>query len=265
MAFLKFFLQLREILILMFCILCSTFLLIFNDNDPDAPFRIVAINLIGSIGESVQAGSDYFRLTNKVEELRKENAELALKNTQMEDAMLENIRLREMLEFKEQAIWRLVPVKVIGQNPLSILNGFLLNEGSTKNIIKSDAVINSEGLVGKIIDVNEDFSICQILLDRNSKVSAKIQRNRELGIISWDGGARLKLLYVAKTIKVLIGDVVISSGYSQIFPENIKIGVVVNVSLDTDDLFQEIIVQPSVNFSRVEEVFIMKGGNKIAD
>ena len=56
-------------------------------------------------------------------------------------------------------------------------------------------------------------------MDRNCKVSAKIQRNRELGIVAWDGGAQLELLYIAKTIKVLKGDVIVTSGYSQIYPE----------------------------------------------
>ena len=95
-------------------------------------------------------------------------------------------------------------------------------------------------------------------MDRNCKVSAKIQRNRELGIVAWDGGARLELLYIAKTIKVLKGDVIVTSGYSQIYPENIKIGIVVDLSLDTDDLFQEITIKPAVNFNQIEEVFIVK-------
>ena len=139
------------------------------------------------------------------------------------------------------------------------MNSFLLNQGSLKNIEKDDAVLTSEGLVGKIADVDDEFSTCQILLDRNCKVGAKIQRNRELGIIAWDGGTQLKLLYIAKTIKVLKGDVIITSGYSQIYPENIKIGVVVDVSEDTDDLFQDITVKPSVNVNQIEEVFIVKG------
>ncbi len=56
---------------------------------------------------------------------------------------------------------------------------------------------------------------------------------------------------------------IVTSGYSQIYPENIKIGLVKDVSLDTDDLFQEITVKPAVNFNQIEEVFIVKG--KVAD
>ncbi len=265
MLFSNFFVQLRDIFTLAICVLCSIFLLIFNDNDSGLPFRTIAFNTVGEVGKVVQESAAYFKLSKKIEKLRKENAELSYKNTQLQDALLENMRLKKLLDFKETANFRLIPAEVIGHNPLSILNGFLLNEGLKQGIEKLDAVLTAEGLVGKIINVDNDFSICQILLDRNSKISTKVQRNRELGIIAWDGGRQLKLLFIAKTIKILIGDVIITSGYSQIFPENIKIGIVINVSLDTDDLFQEIIVQPSVNFNRIEEVFIVKGGIPVAE
>jgi rod shape-determining protein MreC len=112
--------------------------------------------------------------------------------------------------------------------------------------------------VGKIVRVDDNHSICQILLDRNAKVSAKIQRNRELGIVAWDGGNLLNMQYIAKTIVVQRGDVVVTSGYSQIFPENIKIGVISDVSLEVEGLFQNISIQPAVNFTQLEEVFIIK-------
>ena len=102
-------------------------------------------------------------------------------------------------------------------------------------------------------------------MDRNSRISAKIQRNRELGVIAWDGGTQLKLLYLANTIDVLVGDVIITSGYSQIFPEDIKIGVVIEVGRDTNSLFQEIIVQPAVDFNQLEEVHVAKMKSGVSD
>ena len=60
------------------------------------------------------------------------------------------------------------------------------------------------------------------------------------------------------TIDVKIGDIIITSGYSQIFPENIKIGVVIDVVRDIKDLFQEVTVQPSVDFNQLEEAHIVK-------
>lgn len=261
MPIFNYFAKLRDVFVLAICILISMLMLVLNDHDPEMPFRTIAYNTIGNIGKVLQETGAYFRLAKKVRELNKKNAELAFKNMQLQDALLENIRLRKLLEFKERNTFELIPAEVIGENPLSILNGFLLNQGIEKNIIKDSPVLTADGLVGKIADSNNGFSTCQILLDRNCKVSAKIQRNRELGIIAWDGGAQLTLLYIAKTISVIKGDVVETSGYSQIYPENIKIGVVLEVQDETDDLFHDITVKPSVNFNQVEEVFIIKGEN----
>jgi rod shape-determining protein MreC len=258
MPIFNFISQLRDVFVLAVCILFSLLLLIFNDEDPKMPFRTIAYNTVGAVGEILHDTGAYFRLTQKVKRLNKKNAELSLQNAQLQDALLENIRLRKMLEFKKRNSFELIPAEVIGQNPQGIINGFLLNQGSEKNILKDDAVVTAEGLVGKIAEVSGGFSTCQILLDRNCKVSAKIQRNRELGIISWDGASQLKLMYITKTIDVIEGDVIITSGYSQIYPENIKIGVVVNISHDNDDLFQDITVKPAVNFNQTEEVFIVK-------
>jgi rod shape-determining protein MreC len=199
-------------------------------------------------------------LTEENKVLRRQNTDLAYQNMQLQDALLENLRLRKLLGFREKSQLQLTAAEVIGQNPHDIVNGLLLNAGRERGIQKSAAVLTADGLVGKIINSDNNFSVCQILFDPNSRVSAKIQRNREFGVIAWDGGNQLKLLYIAKTIKVHVGDVIITSGMSQIFPEHIKIGVVIDVSIESKGMFQDILVQPSVNFNRLEEVQIQIEG-----
>lgn len=257
MRIFKFFTQVRDSVILAVCIILSFTLLIFNDSEQVSPVRDIAISTVGKIGEMVYQVNSYFRLSEKNQDLRKENARLAFHNAQLQDALLENIRLRQMLQFRNESELNLSAAEVIGKNPLSILNALVLNAGTEQGIKNSATVLTSEGLVGKIINPGSNKSLCQILLDRNSRVSAKIQRNRELGVIAWDGKYNLNLLYIAKTIKVLVGDVIVTSGYSEIYPPNIKIGVVIDVSLETDGLFQHITVKPAVNFNRLEEVFIV--------
>jgi rod shape-determining protein MreC len=248
----------RDALILAICLFLSFVLIFLNDRDPGNPFRLVIYNSVGLLSGYFFKIDSYFDLKDELTRLRRQNMDLAYKNMQLQDAFLENIRLRKLLEFKERSTFQLVTAEVTGFNPHQIFNGLILNEGRKRNIKKRDAVLTAEGLVGQIVRVDNNNSICQILLDRNSRISAQIQRNRELGVIAWDGGVNLKLLYVAKTIDVLTGDVVFTSGYSKIFPGNIKIGVVIDVSKANEGLFQDIVVQPAVNFNRLEEVFIVK-------
>lgn len=253
---LNFIIEIRDAFVLVICILLSFLLMITTDTDSGGPFRSIAMNSIGYFGQAVYRVQAYFDLSEQNKTLRRENTTLAYENLQLQDALLENLRLRKLLGFREKSQLQLTAAEVIGQNPHDIANGLLLNAGEDRGIRKSAAVLTADGLVGKIINSDNSFSVCQILFDPNSRVSAKVQRNREFGIIAWDGGNQLKLLYVAKTIKIYVGDVIVTSGMSQIFPENIKIGVVVDVSLETKGMFQEILVQPSVNFNRLEEVQI---------
>ena len=251
---LNFIIEIRDAFVLILCILLSLILMISTDKDQAGSFRSVALDLVGGIGQYIYQAQSYIGLSEENESLRIQNADLAYKYMQVQDALLENIRLRKLLGFREKSQLNLTAAEVIGENPHDIVNGFLLNAGFDRGLYQSAPVLTADGLVGRIINVDNDHSICQILLDPVSRVSAKIQRNRELGVIAWDGGKNLKLLYIMKTIEVYVGDVIITSGMSQIFPENIKIGVVVRVSQDKTGMFQEISVQPSVNFNRLEEV-----------
>jgi len=258
---LNLFIELRDAIVLVICILASLVLIVLTDHDPAGPFRQVVYTAVGSFGGMLYRTGAYFRLEEEVHQLRQENAMLAFENAQLEDALVENLRLRKLLGFKESSEFELIAAEVVGQNPHDIFNGLILNEGSDRGIEINDAVLTADGLVGKISLLDNDYAVCQVLLDRNSRVSARIQRNREQGIVAWDGGAELELLYVAKTIDILVGDVVVTSGYSQIYPPDIKIGLVTGVSKDNEGMFQKISVSPSVNFKRLEEVQIIKSQN----
>jgi len=257
---LNFIIEIRDAFVLVICILLSFLLMITTDKEAGGPFRNIAMNSVGYFGQAIYRFQSYFDLDDQNKILRMQNTDLAYKNMQLQDALLENTRLRKLLGFKERSQLQLTAAEVIGQNPHDIVNGLLLNAGSEGGIRKSAAVLTADGLVGKIINSENNFSVCQILFDPNSRVSVIIQRNREFGVIAWDGGNQLKLLYIAKTIKVHVGDVIVTSGMSQSFPENIKIGVVTDVSLESKGMFQEILVQPSVNFNRLEEVQVQIEG-----
>ncbi len=261
---LNYIIEIRDAIVLIICVLLSFLLMITTDNASGAPFRNIALSSIGYLGKTIYQIESYFNLSEENRILRQQNAKLAYENMQLQDALLENLRLRKLLGFREKTQLKLTAAEIIGHNPHDIVSGLLLNAGKEMGIQKSAAVLTADGLVGKIISADDNFSVCQILLDANSRVSAGIQRNRELGIIAWDGGNQLKLLYIAKTIKVHVGDVIITSGMSRIFPENIKIGVVVDISLENEGMFQEILVQPSVAFSKLEEVQVQIKGVLIA-
>ena len=218
--------------------------------------RSSTLTIFGTMQEQVDDASSYFGLEEENRALRKENTRLAYENHQLQDALLENIRLKKLLQFEYKVNYELIPAKVIGNSPQNLITGLLLSTEELHKIEKNAAVMTSEGLVGKIVKISGDYAICQIMLDPNSRVSGKVQRNRQLGMIKWDGANGLLLDHIPNTVEILVGDVIFSSGYSQIYPANLKIGVVNSVETNTNDLFKTIYVTPAVNFNKLEEVFI---------
>jgi len=231
-------------------------LIVSNDSGIVEGIRSSSLTTFGIIQEKIEVAGAYFNLNKKNSVLRKENTRLAFENYQLQDALLENIRLRKLLQFKYKVNYKLVPAKVIGHSPQDIVTGLILASEEIVDIANNAAVMTADGLVGKIVKVSNDYAICQILLDPNNRVSAKVQRNRQLGMIKWDGANGYLLDHISNTISILEGDVIFTSGLSQIYPANIKIGVVTGVELNEQSLFQTILVTPVVNFNRVEEVFI---------
>jgi len=227
-----------------------------SDNKVVEGMRSATLSVFGTAQEQIDNVSSYFSLEEENRELRKENTRLAYENHQLQDALLENIRLKKLLQFEYKVNYELIPAKVIGYSPQNMVTGLLLSTEEIRKIHKNAAVMTSEGLVGKIVKISSDYAICQIMLDPNSRVSGKVQRNRELGMIKWDGANGLLLDHITNTVEILVGDVIFSSGYSQIYPPNLKIGVVNSVETKTNELFQSIHVTPAVNFNKLEEVFI---------
>ena len=118
-------------------------------------------------------------------------------------------------------------------------------------------IITDAGLVGRVVTASGGYAIGQILLHKDFRASAKVQRGRVDGILVWEGGTTLALKNVAKTLDVQVGDAVITSEYSSLYPAGIKIGVVSKTHQSPGALFQTVEITPGVDFSRLEEVFVV--------
>ena len=239
--------------------------LLMNLNDPYTlrSLRIVVLKTVSWVN-TVKNKLNY--LENLKEEnkgLRKQNVELALQNEQLHEAMLENIRLRRLLRFKERSSYQLIAANVIGSGQEQTVQSLILNVGSREGVQKNMPVVTDRGLVGKIIAANPHQSLAQILLDRNSLVSVRLQKSREVGVIGWSGNFWLDLNYIPRDVPVELGEVVVTSGLSRIYPAGIKVGIVAQVIENQYELFKEIRVKPAVNFNRLEEVFIIAATDSV--
>ncbi len=194
--------------------------------------------------------------------------ELTLENSKLKEERSENSRLRALLEFRSELRYQVIPGEVVAAEPNRPpgRGSVIINKGQDQGIKRNMPVVNLHGLVGKIQQVFPHRSSVQLMPDPNFRVSALDQRSRVFGIIKPHSGPGLilKLDNVPSGEDVRTGDEVVSSGLGGIFPAGIRIGVVSGVEEQTlskaspySGVFKEIKVKPSVDFSSLEELFIL--------
>jgi len=253
----EFLFLFKEYLVVGVLLAVSVILLAMNDGSQIRTIRSLAVVSVGMLQDAVGIIPNYFDLRRENQVLRELNVTLADEVNRLREARLENLRLRRLLGLKVRGEFGFVAANVIGKNLQLLRNTVTLDAGEWNGVHTDMPVVTENGLAGKIVATSGRFAVAQILYNKDIRVSAKIERSRVDGIIRWEGGPTLVLQDVAKTLDVRTGDVVITSEYSSFFPPGIRIGVVVSASGAEGSLFQSIEVGPAVDFSRLEEVFVI--------
>lgn len=249
----------KEYIVLAGCIALSAHLLAQNDTSQIRDIRSIAIVMVGVVQDAFSFVPAYLSLKQENSVLRERNMSLANEVSLLRESRLENIRLRRLLGFKERAQFRYVGAKVIGKSQQALRTTITLNVGEHEGVKPNMAVVTDEGLVGKIAATSKGYSVAQLLLHNDVRVSAQIERERVDGIVYWSGESDLlHMKNVPRSATVKEGDVIITSPYSSIFPPGIRIGVVAHVAIEQGALSHTITVAPAADFSRLEEVFVIQ-------
>ncbi|MGI6308038.1 MAG: rod shape-determining protein MreC [Dethiobacteria bacterium] len=205
---------------------------------------------------------EYSKVLEENKRLKDELAAEQNLRSQLMELRKENHRLREMLGFKEQTAYTLLPAEVVARDPSQWFETITINKGYVDGVQKDMAVVTSQGLVGNVFFVSQNSSRVLMLTDSRRAVGALVQRSREPGFIGIIEGypekkGFLRMSNLSPEANIQPGDVVISSGLGGVFPKGLVIGHVVEVGQDQYGLLQQAIVCSAVNFNRLEEVFIV--------
>lgn len=186
-----------------------------------------------------------------------ENRKLLNEIASQQEMALENGRLKKLVEFNAPLEGKKIIAQVIAQDISPEFRMLRLNKGSEDGVEVGMAVIALEGIVGRVIRVSK--SVCDVvsLLDSSSAIDALLQRNRVRGVIEGQGGNTLALKYLRRTDDVQEGDVIVSSGIGGLFPKGLSIGKVASVKKKNYGISQQVEVNPTVDFNRLEEVTII--------
>lgn len=152
--------------------------------------------------------------------------------------------------------------KVVNNTVSNPINYITIHRGSANGIQRNMGVIGPSGVVGVVRSVSENYAVVLSLLSkgRNFGTSARLSQSKEIGTVRWYGGdAGYALLEdVPKSVRLVKGDTVVTSGYSALFPENIPIGYVESYSLpDKSSTSYSIKIKLATNFYNLQYVYVI--------
>ncbi|MEJ2199419.1 MAG: rod shape-determining protein MreC [Desulfuromonadaceae bacterium] len=196
--------------------------------------------------------------TRDNERLLVENRQLRAHLAQLKEIQLANERLQALLAFREQQALQALPAQVIGEDATSWFRTVMIDKGETDGVQEGMPVVVAEGVAGRVIRVADHQSRVLLLTDASSAVAALVQRTRSRGICRGQGEG-LSFDFALREKDIQIGDQVITSGTGGVFPKGLPVGRVARVAREEYGLFQEIEVEPAVDFSRLEEVLVLLG------
>ena len=250
------------------------FLVLRNSNDIS-----LAENGIGSLFSRVQ--SVFTGATNGIrnftsrwhnyDTLEKEYNELNLKYQQTsleldaaKEATMENERLQTLLDARSR-YESLDPIyaKVIARAPGQWFETFSINRGKNDGVTSGMAVVNGDGLIGRVYEAGLNYAKVICVIDTRSSVACMVQSTRDNGIMRGEitqsaERAECYVYYLPSLNNVVPGDTVITSGTDSLFPKGLHIGTVTAVSMDAGSEGSYAVVSPSVDFKHLEEVFVLR-------
>lgn len=216
-------------------------------------FRFRSIGL--STGELMTAYRDN-------QALKAENEEIRQKNLNIDEIMAENLRLRSMLDYKKAANqFDLVAAAVVGRDLGTWNHTLIINKGTADGITKDMPVVVPQGLVGSVVNVYNNVSKVQLILDPRSAVGTLVQRpeSRVVAIVEGSSASpkNPRMVNIARDADIIKSDKLITSGFGGIYPKGLLIGEVIDIVNEEGGLLKYASIKPSVDFDRLEEVFVI--------
>ena len=224
---------------------------------------------IGSVQWTSSLGDKFIRLirAHQENEVFKERIlKASVLETQAQELLIENRRLRELLKLKGSIPFNIQTARVIGRDPLNWTYAIWINRGAEDHVLPDSPVVavGGEGeenssviqcLIGRILECSGSSSKVLLLSDPLSSVAISIPSIGEQGLAQGQG-AYLSVEYLELTSRAKPGDLVVTSGLGGIFPAGIPVGTLTQVEVSPSG-FRRAVLKPHVSLNGVREVLIL--------
>lgn len=204
----------------------------------------------------------FFSLTKVNQELTQRNAYLEQEVQKLSDSLVTVTKDSSIYHRDQFALlrnYRLIPAKVVANSIDKPGNLMTIDKGSADGIHKDMGVISGTGVVGIVYLVAEHYAIVIPVLNTKSNISCMIQNRGYFGYLRWKGGVS-DLAYleeVPRHAHFKLGDYVVTSGYSAVFPPGVRVGRILHVFNSADGLSYRVQLRLSTDFARLRDVCVI--------
>ncbi|HSM47167.1 MAG TPA: rod shape-determining protein MreC [Draconibacterium sp.] len=241
-----------------------SFILIFNFNSYQKAQYLNSSNKVtGTVYNTYNAVGRYFSLASVNRKLASENAKLKSLISDLPYIRVTPYSVVMKAEVTD-SVYRFISARVINNSVDKQNNYITLNKGRKHGIKPDQGIINSEGIVGVITTVSESYSLGFSVLNKRWGASAKLKKSGTFGPLSWDGNDSrfASLTGIPFHVELAVGDTVVTSSYSSVFPEGIMIGTVHSLEKPAGENYYNINVMLSVNFRALSYVDVVENLKK---
>ena len=226
------------------------------------PLQKLTTNISNSANSTFEDQKTIDELQNEVNDLKQQVQNLRAVTVDYYDVKKENAQFLKYydLKQKDQSL-KFVPASVIGRDSNENFYGCTLDEGSVAGVLLNDPVITENGLVGWVSHVEANSCKVKTILSPDTKVGAADISTGDSGVIT--GGLPLadknltKMTCLLSENGIKSGDILVTSGLSGIYPKNLQIGEVLEITHDEYDASLYALVKPFEDILSVKDVFIV--------
>lgn len=227
-----------------------------------SPLETGISKMVNGVSDTISSLFTFGSIKAQNKTLKDRVAALEAENNLLKEYEYQNIRLRDLLQFRDSVsrTYDTVSASVIGRNPSNWFQTITINRGTADGVKQNMAVVTSQGLVGYVINVTGNSAEVSLIVNDSTAVGGMVQVTRTPGVVEGMAGnsGLLKMIHIATEAPVREKQVVISSGLGGTFPKGLPIGRITKIEMESNGLVKYAIVRPFVDFNRLEEVLVIR-------
>lgn len=241
-----------------------SFTLLFRFNGYQGSVFFTSANrVVGRVDETVNGITSYFGLKSINRDLVNRNVELELEVKRLNDALKayeKDTLVQRQLQHEASGMYTVVPARVVNNSVTRSDNFITIDKGRVDSVYAEMGVLSGNSIVGIVYQASAHYALVLPILNSKSSISCKIRRTDYFGVLKWEGGSSRYawLKDIPRHSEFSLGDTIVTSGHSAVFPEGIPVGTVDDREDSQDGLSYLLKVRLFTDFARLADVSVIR-------